>query len=59
MDHTEERICPMQGKMKVSVSWCDLAQYDEICHGCDYNQDRQKSKYQINQSKTSATWSTK
>jgi len=46
MDHTEERICPMQGKMKVSVRWCDLAQYDEICHGCSYNQKRQVSKYQ-------------
>jgi len=32
--------------MKVVLSWCNQAQYQQICRGCQYNEGRKRSKYQ-------------
>ena len=45
--HNEPEIaCKMQRGMKVALSWCELAQYQQICRGCKYNEGRKRSKHQ-------------
>ena len=47
MDEKLEISCKMQKDIKVSLTWCDLAQYQQLCAGCAYNEGRKRSKYQI------------
>jgi hypothetical protein len=42
----------MQKKTKVSMKWCDLAQYQQLCIGCANNENRKRSKYQELKDKT-------
>jgi len=41
-----DRVCPMQRDHKVSASWCDKVQRDELCGKCKHNEGRAKSRYQ-------------
>jgi hypothetical protein len=47
MDQYIDISCKMQLKSKVSLEWCDLAQYQKLCSGCIHNEGRKRSKYQI------------
>jgi len=38
--------CKMQMDVKMSIEWCDLAQYQQVCAGCIHNEGRKRSKYQ-------------
>jgi hypothetical protein len=46
MSEKAEITCPCQMNIKVSVKWCDLAQYSQLCAGCPHNEGRKRSKYQ-------------
>jgi len=42
----DDRPCKMQKNSKVSNTWCNLAQYQQLCGGCIYNEGRKRSRYQ-------------
>lgn len=44
-----EITCQCQRDIKVSIEWCDLNQYQQLCAGCDHNEGRKRSKYQQRQ----------
>jgi hypothetical protein len=41
--------CKMQGGMEMSEDWCQLAQYTEICCGCERDKGREVSLWQEKQ----------
>jgi len=41
-----EITCKSQRDHKMSLAWCDLAQYQQLCAGCPHNEGRKRSKYQ-------------
>lgn len=36
----------MQNGLMMTEKWCGQAQHDKICHGCRYNEKRDKSNFQ-------------
>lgn len=46
MNDNIEITCKSQRDHKMSVKWCDLAQYQQLCAGCQHNEGRKRSKYQ-------------
>jgi hypothetical protein len=51
MEPNTDIPCPRQKDSKVSIKWCDLAQYQQLCAGCTHNDGRKRSKYQQRQDK--------
>jgi hypothetical protein len=51
MDDYPEVTCQAQMNIKVSVKWCDSAQFQQLCAGCPHNEGRKRSKYQIRRDK--------
>ena len=49
MNDNIEITCQNQRDLKVSVKWCDQAQYQQLCAGCQHNEGRKRSKYQNRQ----------
>jgi hypothetical protein len=52
MDKYIDIPCKMQLETKVSMEWCDLVQYQKLCAGCEHNEGRKRSKYQIKKDRT-------
>jgi hypothetical protein len=46
MDQYIDISCKMQRDTKVSMKWCDLVQFQQLCSGCGNNEKRKRSKYQ-------------
>lgn len=42
-----KRKCQLQHGMEMSEEWCESAQCYSLCRGCQYNEGRDKSKYQV------------
>lgn len=49
-----EITCACQKGEKMSLTWCDLAQYQQLCAGCQHNEGRKRSKYQKDQDRSQA-----
>lgn len=45
MTATLEITCRMQRDIKVSPTWCDRAQYQQLCAGCPHNEGRKTSRH--------------
>jgi len=46
MSEIAEITCPCQRGEKVSIAWCDAAQFQQLCAACPHNEGRNRSKYQ-------------
>ncbi|MBU1564248.1 MAG: hypothetical protein KJ630_01300 [Proteobacteria bacterium] len=49
-----EITCQAQRNIKIAVTWCDLAQYQQLCAGCAHNTGRKRSKYQLKKYRANA-----
>lgn len=47
--------CQCQRDIKVSLTWCVNAQYQQLCRGCAHNEGRTRSRYQQNKERESST----